>query len=49
MMELSAIVVCRKKDKGVAQKAAEAAAQQYQEISGREVKIDVRAELPDDG
>jgi V-type H+-transporting ATPase subunit E len=49
MMEPEAVVHCRKKDKSATEKAAEGAASQYKEISGRTVKVSVRAELADDG
>lgn len=49
MMEPAVSVQCRKKDKQVAERASEQASQQYNEISGRKVKVQVQADLPDDG
>ena len=49
MMEPAVTVQCRKKDKRVAEQASEKAAQQYNEISGRSVKVRVQADLADDG
>jgi len=48
MMETSVTVLCRRKDAKIAQKAGDGAAKQYGEISGRSVKVQVQAELPDD-
>lgn len=49
MMDTSATVYCRKKDKKIAQKAVESATKQYNEISGRKVKVQVVGELDDEG
>jgi len=49
MMEPTAVVVCRKKDKDVAQRAVDNASKHYASMSGRSVKVNVQAELSDDG
>ncbi|KIO30297.1 hypothetical protein M407DRAFT_155138, partial [Tulasnella calospora MUT 4182] len=48
-MEPSVTVKCRSKDKGLTEKAAEGAKQQYTEISGLKAEVSVEASLTDDG
>ncbi|KAG8934156.1 V-ATPase V1 sector subunit E [Tulasnella sp. 417] len=47
-MEPSITVKCRPKDKGLAEKAAEGAKQQYTEISGLKAEVSVEGSLTDD-
>lgn len=42
-------VLARKKDGEIAKQAAEGAAKQYKEITGREVSYELEATLSDDG
>ena len=48
MVEASVTVYSRKKDAAITKRAAEGAAKQYQEISGRDVKVTVESNLSDD-
>lgn len=47
-MEPSVTVKCRPKDKGLTEKAAEGAKQQYTEISGLKAEVSVEGSLTDD-
>jgi len=49
LLEPSATVICRKKDAEIVKRAAEHASNEYKEISGRTVEVDVDASLADDG
>lgn len=49
VMEPSVTVHVRKRDLGLAQRAAEQAVRAFQELSGREVKCAVEGTLADDG
>jgi len=48
LLEPEVTVYGRKKDSGVLQTAADGAAKQYHEISGREVKVNTEASLSDE-